>query len=1024
MGRASRCKFGLWVALVSALASGPVWSVDCPSEVYLWVGVWSPAKLYRYCVPDAGVPAFQAVQSVPGDVRDLAVGPDGTFLYYASAHLSTYSIAPDGALTLEATTAQGNGSFDDLTLDPTGSRLYGTHSVAGGVVNCYALQLGLPAPIQQLSRPIYPRGLALAPANDRLFFANQADFLSGLPDQDEIGAVSVEAGGALDDAGYDHTTWSAFADYLAVHPSGELLVFTEAPGGRLRSARIEPGGGLSPLAAVHSGAGASQLALNAAGTRAYVVNEGAASVAVFGIGAGDGSLTLLDVESTAAVPRHVLLHPLAPFLYVASAGGASSAISVFAIAGDGTLSPLASVPIADPGAYRMAIGGAGSVFCSPAAGGDTDGDGVCGNDDNCAGAFNPGQEDEDLDGPGDACDNCPEQANPSQADADADGAGDACDDCPQDPADDQDGDGVCGDVDNCPAEFNPDQLDGDGNGIGDACQPAGGAIRINEVHYDEGPGGFEFIEFLVTQGPVDLTGWQFSDLEDETLTFDPSDPRFLCPVPFVLGTGARLVVWHGSDVPICGGSVVELFLDTTPFLAADGDEIVLLEADGDCADYVAFEDGPEVSAPPAGCAWSGPNASNGDFEGLSLARFEAAPLVDSDTAADWEASGLTTTRGPTTPGAPNDPPDDDGDGALDEADNCPEIGNADQADDDGDGIGQSCDNCPSVASADAADSDLDGLGNPCDACPFDRLNDADEDGVCGNLDNCPTIANGDQANGDGDVVGDACEGLLWSVELPVTQQDMRSVELEIAQHRQQPSARVGKRFDVLHRAIGRIDVSSFPPGTVVQSATFVYHTTSGDPDDVENNGDLEPLGDPIQVELRQVLRPWNFDEPLTYPVEFADNHLPVAAGHTNWKYASYPVRWAQPGPSDPSDAGPVLAMQTVPTELDTQVQFTGAALSALVQAWIDGTSLNYGFLLRASDADEASPLDNWKVFCGKGFPLETSTGLSEAEAISHRPYVRVDFMVPSAGSAPAKIVRRAARPQGMFHFEQHHGQRE
>jgi len=80
------------------------------------------------------------------------------------------------------------------------------------------------------------------------------------------------------------------------------------------------------------------------------------------------------------------------------------------------------------------------------AGGDVDGDQICGN-----------------------FDNCPAAANVDQTDTDGDGLGDACDACPNDANNDTDDDGVCGDVDNCPTVANPDQSDVDGDGAGDLC---------------------------------------------------------------------------------------------------------------------------------------------------------------------------------------------------------------------------------------------------------------------------------------------------------------------------------------------------------------------------------------------------------------------------------------------------------------------------------------------------------------------------------------------------------------------------
>jgi hypothetical protein len=146
------------------------------------------------------------------------------------------------------------------------------------------------------------------------------------------------------------------------------------------------------------------------------------------------------------------------------------------------------------------FGGAGRVYhaeghfnCPPCT--DTDGDGVCDNEDNCVTTPNPDQADADHDGVGDACDNCvstynPDQAdrdhdgvgdacdncvstyNPSQADADHDGVGDACDNCVNTPNPDQadrDHDGVGDACDNCVSTYNPDQADADHDGVGDAC---------------------------------------------------------------------------------------------------------------------------------------------------------------------------------------------------------------------------------------------------------------------------------------------------------------------------------------------------------------------------------------------------------------------------------------------------------------------------------------------------------------------------------------------------------------------------
>ena len=94
--------------------------------------------------------------------------------------------------------------------------------------------------------------------------------------------------------------------------------------------------------------------------------------------------------------------------------------------------------------------------------------------------------------------------------------------------------------------------------------------------------------------------------------------------------------------------------------------------------------------------------------------------------------------------------DDDGDGKLDDVDNCPLAGNADQQDSDDDGAGDVCDNCEGLANADQADLDEDGVGDACD-------DDDDDDGVDDGDDNCPTDFNAAQLDSDGDGVGDACD---------------------------------------------------------------------------------------------------------------------------------------------------------------------------------------------------------------------------------------------------------------------------
>lgn len=96
-------------------------------------------------------------------------------------------------------------------------------------------------------------------------------------------------------------------------------------------------------------------------------------------------------------------------------------------------------------------------------------------------------------------------------------------------------------------------------------------------------------------------------------------------------------------------------------------------------------------------------------------------------------------------------PDSDGDGILDNVDNCPFTYNPDQADMDGDGVGDACDddidgdgipnevdNCPYVANPGQESTVIPGIGDAC----LDPNADHDGDGIPDIVDNCPITPNG------------------------------------------------------------------------------------------------------------------------------------------------------------------------------------------------------------------------------------------------------------------------------------------
>ncbi|MDF1543859.1 MAG: thrombospondin type 3 repeat-containing protein [bacterium] len=104
--------------------------------------------------------------------------------------------------------------------------------------------------------------------------------------------------------------------------------------------------------------------------------------------------------------------------------------------------------------------------------------------------------------------------------------------------------------------------------------------------------------------------------------------------------------------------------------------------------------------------------------------------------------------------------DTDGDGFLDDVDNCRYVHNPDQSDIDGDQVGDLCDNCEIISNSSQADSDFDQVGDLCDNCinaANPNQTDTDSDLLGDSCDNCTAVYNPGQVDSDFDGIGDSCD---------------------------------------------------------------------------------------------------------------------------------------------------------------------------------------------------------------------------------------------------------------------------
>jgi hypothetical protein len=139
------------------------------------------------------------------------------------------------------------------------------------------------------------------------------------------------------------------------------------------------------------------------------------------------------------------------------------------------------------------------------------------------------------------------------------------------------------------------------------------------------------------------------------------------------------------------------------------------------------------------------------------------------------------------------------------------------------------------------------------------------------------------------------------------------------------------------------DVSAIPAGSTVKSVSVIIEVTN-----------------PTQsaYSFQEMQRDWHESE-------------------ATWNQYAAGTPWGIPGGMDATDRGMTTLGQATANATGTQTIALNNDAVALVQAWVDGTVPNYGFIL--SDASSGDGLDFWS---------------SEAITPTNRPRLRVEFQNP------------------------------
>lgn len=189
----------------------------------------------------------------------------------------------------------------------------------------------------------------------------------------------------------------------------------------------------------------------------------------------------------------------------------------------------------------------------------------------------------------------------------------------------------------------------------------------------------------------------------------------------------------------------------------------------------------------------------------------------------------------------------------------------------------------------------------------------------------------------------------------------------------------------VRRALLQFDLSAIPHGAVVHTVELRLRIT-------------QSISPGQEVELYRVLAPWG--EGQSGGTGAGGNGAPAADCDATWLHRFYPgatcvdTRWATPG----GDLAAVASERLVAGNLGTFVIFSASGLVADVQAWVDGSAANHGWLVR--HVDELTGLT------AKRF------GSREAMVLDDRPRLTIEYTPPGTSTFCTPASPSSVSPSG------------